>query len=198
MIGIKQINCFIVSLVAFASVISGLTFSPSETYGFSLSNDTVKHNFSTLNFTEELGWQLDQTDATSDEVLSMEDGLYCISLSQLTPNEGYKIIHDCFNYKFLHIPISQEIKIEATDNFTVDSVALLSVPGSWGLHLNWVKTSVIPDPVKKEQPQAKLQDGKESPKTVKPPMAEPSFIQKYWMYIVPPLILFMLAGGGAE
>ncbi|GME76912.1 unnamed protein product [Ambrosiozyma monospora] len=198
MIGIKQVNHFIVSLVTFASVISGLTFSPTETYGLALSNDTVNHNFATLNFTEELKWQLDQTDATSDEVLSMEDGLYCISLTQLTPNGGSKPIHDCFNYKFLHIPISQEIKIEASDNFTVDSVALLSIPGSWGLHLNWVKTTEIPDPVKKEQPQATLQDGTDSPKTVKPPMAEPSFIQKYWMYIVPPLILFMLASGGAE
>ncbi|ANZ73699.1 BA75_00361T0 [Komagataella pastoris] len=119
------------------------------------------------------------------------------------PRDLYQICldEDCFNYKRLSCPIAQDIKLTINKHNDIENVAFFDTTLK-GLNLivEQIRPAPIPKLPRKEKKITKFRsDNKLKLKEVIEEEEEVivdnrSFIQKYWMYIVPALLLMLVSG----
>ncbi|KAG7908843.1 hypothetical protein KL906_003074 [Ogataea polymorpha] len=105
---------------------------------------------------------------------TLVDDEYCVSLAC----DG-RPLAPCFNTKKLSFPLADTLAIELA-NGSVAALSLLETASETPT-VRLVAAHTIPSP-REDIPHPH----------VAAPVAEKSFIQKYWMYIVPPLIILMV------
>lgn len=168
-------------LASFVSL--ALATAPVQLYAHSLETHELSINLGVLTYNETSG-STQVIDAP--ELPEFEEGDYCIG-AEINGN------FQCHSYARLEFPLRYELIISTkpktgelismsfrrAENEGIKSIIKPAVPGA--------------QPATKEAPKVvKNAEGKEVLEEEEPPK---SFIQKYWMYIVPALIMFMISSG---
>ncbi|GME97881.1 unnamed protein product [[Candida] boidinii] len=198
-----------ISFICFAV---GFDLPANEVYKISLSKNQESQEYNTiasLFFDNELkSWKVQTTDRNPN----LQDGKYCISLLSGTEDQ---IIKPCFNYRHIKFPLHYKLQIEATTKTSIDAITVIesdreNIEGD-RFDILVKKTSSfpvpllkkVPSPFKKVKSEVKFDGQKVSDSETKlgeedgeeydeEPEVEKSFIRKYWMYIVPPLLLIFI------
>lgn len=142
------------------------TISPENSYVLSLTNDDSSYDVAQLTF------QHDKWVATSTD-LQVPSNTYCLSIK-----DHSKMIQPCFNYFDVSQRLNGSLILEQSGD-DVNAVTFLPSVGSGKIHINIIynPTKELPKPVK------------ESTKPINPMLPkkdeDKSFLQKYWMYILP-------------
>ncbi|KAG7825617.1 hypothetical protein KL909_000849 [Ogataea angusta] len=105
---------------------------------------------------------------------ALVDDEYCVSLV----GDGWPLA-PCFNTKRLRFPLRDTLAIELA-NGSVAALSLLETASETPA-VRLVAAHTVPPP-REDAPHPHAAA----------PVAEKSFVQKYWMYIVPPLIILMI------
>ncbi|KAH3660129.1 hypothetical protein OGAPHI_007334 [Ogataea philodendri] len=157
----------LVFLLVWASCCLAFSLNENKTYQLTAQNSaTPATEFAELYFTNR--WRLKDTAQLPDDV-------YCVGLAfESEP------VFPCFNTKQLNFPLNDTLVVEVYNN-EVSALSLLESDNAQKSIVKVVSPQIIYPP--REDPP---QDHKAAP------VAEKSFIQKYWMYIVPPLIILMV------
>ncbi|KAI0463939.1 hypothetical protein LJB42_002948 [Komagataella kurtzmanii] len=147
--------------------------------------DSAQNSFNLATLEFDSKWKLH-----TGEQLDLPSDLYRICLDE-----------DCFNYKRLSSPIAQDIKLTINKHNDIENVAFFDASQK-GLNLivEQIRQAPIPKLPRKEKKIKKIRsDNKLELKEVVDEEAEVnvenrSFIQKYWMYIVPALLIMLISG----
>ncbi|KAG7730767.1 hypothetical protein KL933_000562 [Ogataea haglerorum] len=105
---------------------------------------------------------------------ALDDDEYCVSLAC----DG-RPLAPCFNTKKLSFPLRDTLAIELA-NGSVAALSLLETAAETPAVRLVAAHTILPPREDAPQPH------------VAAPVAEKSFVQKYWMYFVPPLIILMV------
>ncbi|CDK24422.1 unnamed protein product [Kuraishia capsulata CBS 1993] len=171
---------FVTVLSLLASIVNGLAIATTESPALFISDGKSKYELGQLRFDQK--WELTHTDA------EFPSGKYCVGISG----------QECFNHKEVDYPLSQKVLLRLVNN-TINSVTLIQIDEE-GLQLEQreIRKGASPRLGTKKTPVESGKGQAASSNEEQPLVGEKSFIQKYWMYIVPVLLMIMLVGGDGK
>lgn len=167
---------------------NALSLSQESIYYVTLDHDGTSSSIAQLSYAN--AWLLNETGAV------LEPNDYCVSLSQDTPEN---VIWPCFNYeKIESFPVTGAVTLQGSGD-EIQAVSLLLTPtpptdtnAGGNLKLIVKPARVLPLPIVPELKPVPKDDNKEPVKKEE----DKTFFEKYWMFIVPPLIMVLIQGQG--